>query len=218
MSLNVTKTNLIIFHSSSKKTDHSRLKFKLVGKPLTQNDTIKHFGVLLDDHLLWPKQKNHVTTKLNETIGILNELRSRASRKILKNTYHSLFSSHLSCGSQLWNWSNITFKTEPWEKFCFKKKQYSISQVYQELKILKCLDLLCLPNCHFKSLIEKNQGFKNSLVHLRHCKPKAKRLLDVTFVNTKIYGTQSVKYNCIKNWNNFKINFPHIVLYKCTIH
>ena len=35
LSLNVTKTELIIFHSSSKKIDHS-LKFKLDGKRLTQ--------------------------------------------------------------------------------------------------------------------------------------------------------------------------------------
>ena len=44
-----------------------------------------------------------------------------------------------------------------------------MSQVYQELKILKFLDLMYLPNCPFKSLIEKKQRFGNSFVHLRHC-------------------------------------------------
>ena len=46
--LNFTKTEFNIFHSSSKKTDHS-LKFKLDGKRLIQTDTVKYFGVLLDD-------------------------------------------------------------------------------------------------------------------------------------------------------------------------
>ena len=54
LSLNVTKTELIIFHSSSKKTDPS-LKIILDGKRLIQTDTVKYLGVLLDDHLLWPK-------------------------------------------------------------------------------------------------------------------------------------------------------------------
>ena len=94
LSLNVTKTELIISHSNSKKTDHS-LKFKLDGKRLTQTDTVKYLGVLLDDHLLRSKQINHVATKPNHTPGILSKLRSRASFKILTMEYHSLFCSHL---------------------------------------------------------------------------------------------------------------------------
>ena len=81
---------LIIFYLSLKKTDHS-LKFKLNGKRLTQTDTVKPLRILLDYHLLWSKQINHVATKLNQAIGILSRLRSRASLKILKITYHSFF-------------------------------------------------------------------------------------------------------------------------------
>ena len=74
------------------------------------------------------------------------------------------------------------------------------------------------------SQIETNQRLANSFVDLRHCgdnhtyltKSKAKGLLDIPLVNTQIYGTQSVKYNCIKDWNNFRNNFSHIPLHKCT--
>ena len=107
LSLNVTKTELIIFHSSSKKTDPS-LKIILDGKRLIQTDTVKYLGVLLGDRLLWSKQINHVATKLNQASGLLNKLRSRASLKILKMTYHSLFCSRLLYGSQLRGQSNIT--------------------------------------------------------------------------------------------------------------
>ena len=101
LSLNVMKTELIIFHSSSKNADPS-LKIILDGKRLIQTDTVKYLGVLLDDRFLWSKQINHVATKLNQAIGILSKLRNRASIKILKMTYHSLFCSHLLYGSQLW--------------------------------------------------------------------------------------------------------------------
>ena len=100
LSLIVTKTELIIFHPNFKKTNPS-LKIILDGKRLIQTDTVKYLGVLLDDRLLWSKQINHVATKLNQATGILSKLRNRASLKILKVTYHSVFCSHLLYGSQL---------------------------------------------------------------------------------------------------------------------
>ena len=106
LSLNFTKTELIIFHSSSKKIDHN-LKFKLDGKHLTPTSTVKYHGILLDNHLLWSKQINHVTTKLNQAIGILSTLRNNTSLKTLMMTYHSLFSSHLLYGSQLRGHTNL---------------------------------------------------------------------------------------------------------------
>ena len=74
------------------------------------------------------------------------------------------------------------------------------------------------------SEIEANQILTNSFVDLRHCgdkhnhltKSKAKGLLDIPFVNTQIYSTQSIKYNCIRDWNNFRNNFPNIPLHTCT--
>ena len=90
LSLNFTKTELISFHSNSKKIDHN-LKFKLDGKRLTPTSTVKYLGVLLDDRLLWSKQINHVTTKLNQATGTLSKLRNNTYLKTLKMTYHSLF-------------------------------------------------------------------------------------------------------------------------------
>ena len=52
--------------------------------------------------LLTMIKTNHVATKLNQDIDILSKLRSRASLKILKMAYHSLFCSHLLYGSQPW--------------------------------------------------------------------------------------------------------------------
>ena len=128
LSLNVAKIELIIFLSSSKMADHS-LKFKLDEKRWTQTDTVKYLDVLLDDHLLWLKQINYVATKLNQAIGILSKLRSRASLKILNMTYHSFFCSHLLHGSQLWGQSNIIsqnkiqrLRNRALRKILFKKK------------------------------------------------------------------------------------------------
>ena len=101
LSLNVKKTELIIFHPEKTKVDYS-VKFKLNGKRLNPISTVKYLGVLLDEHLLWTKQVNWVNSKLNQTIGILSKLRYSTTLPILKIFYHSLFGSHLQYGAQLW--------------------------------------------------------------------------------------------------------------------
>ena len=116
------------------------------GKRLTRTSTVKYLDVLLDDHLLQSKQINHATTKLNQAIGILRTLRNNTSLKTLKMTYHSLFSSHLLYGSQLWGHTNLTNQKEilnlqnrALRKILFKKQQVSIRQCYIELQILKLI-------------------------------------------------------------------------------
>ena len=95
-SLNVKKTELIIFHPKNTKVDHS-VKFKLNGKILNPISTVKY------EHLLLTKQVNWVKSKLNQTNGIL---RYNMSLPILKIVYHSLFGSHLQYGAQLWGKGN----------------------------------------------------------------------------------------------------------------
>ena len=193
--------------------------------------TVKYLGVLLDDHLIWSKQINFVTTKLNQAINILSKLRNNTSLKTLKITYHSLFSSHLLYGSQLWGHTNLTNQNKiqkpqnkAFRKILFKKQQDSIRQYYKELKILKFPDLLYLQNCLFMSQIEKNPKLAYSFADLKYCgdshnyqtKSKTKRLLDIPLLNTQISDTQSVKYNCVKGWNNFRNNFPYLLPHQCT--
>ena len=104
-SLNVKKTELIIFHPTNTKLDHG-IKFKLNERRLTHISTVKYLGILLDEHLLWTKQVNWVNLKLKQTIGILSKLRYNTSLPILKIVYHSLLGSHLQYGAQLWGQGN----------------------------------------------------------------------------------------------------------------
>ena len=51
ISFNLTKTELILFRKGSEKIDHSPT-FNLDGKRLTPINTVKYFGLFLDEHLL----------------------------------------------------------------------------------------------------------------------------------------------------------------------
>ena len=149
----------------------------------------------------------------------------------LKMAYHSLFSSHLLYGFQLWGHTNLTnqnkiqkLQNRALRKILFKKQQDSIRQYYKELQLLRFPGLLYLQNCLFMSQIETNKKLANSFADLKHCrdshnyqtKSKTKGLLDIPLFNTQIYDTKSVKYNCIKDWNNFRNNFPNLLPHQCT--
>ena len=93
LSLNIKKTELIIFHPKNTKLDYG-IKFKLNGRRLTHFSTVKYLGILLDEHLSWTKQVNWVNSKLNQTIGIFSKIRHNTSLHIFKIVHHSLFGSH----------------------------------------------------------------------------------------------------------------------------
>ena len=98
LSLNVKKTELIIFRQKKKPLDHS-VKFKLNGKRLLPTSSVRYLGVFFDEHLYSNKQLAHITTKLNQGIVILSKLRHCANLNMLKIVYHSLVRSHLHYGA-----------------------------------------------------------------------------------------------------------------------
>ena len=62
LSLNIKKTELIIFLSKNTKLDYG-VKSKLSGRRLTPISTVKYLGILLDEHLSWTKQVNWVNSE-----------------------------------------------------------------------------------------------------------------------------------------------------------
>ena len=73
LSLNVKKTELVIFRPRKLKVDHS-FKFKLDDKRLVRIHSVKYLGVLIDEHLLWNKQIAQIKMRLNRAIGMLSKL------------------------------------------------------------------------------------------------------------------------------------------------
>ena len=105
LSLNIEKTELVVFRRQNTKLNNS-FKIKLDGKRLFPTSSVKYLGVLLDEHLTWSPQISHVQRKLNRAIGILSKLRYQANTDILKTVYHSLFGTHLIYACQLWGQNN----------------------------------------------------------------------------------------------------------------
>ena len=101
LSLNATKTELVIFHSKWCKLDREMI-IKLNGKRLTPTDNVKYLGMYLDNHLSWDQHILKLSTTLSRANGILSKLRYNSPRNVCLNAYYSIFYSHLIYGSNMW--------------------------------------------------------------------------------------------------------------------
>ena len=95
ISLNIGKTELVLFTSSKKQLDCD-LKIKLNRKRLYETDSVKYLGIQIDKRLTWKQQINHVALKLNKANTILSKLRRHVlDIKTLRSVSYAIFESHL---------------------------------------------------------------------------------------------------------------------------
>ena len=71
ISLNVSKTELIIFKPKRKLPDFN-MKIKLNGKRLYPTDSVRYLGVTIDSNLNWNSHVNAIATKLNRANAMLS--------------------------------------------------------------------------------------------------------------------------------------------------
>ena len=74
VSLNIDKTNFIIFHPPQKVKGHI-VKLKVSNREIAQEKFIKYLGLLIDSHLSWKYHILHISSKINRCIGILQYVR-----------------------------------------------------------------------------------------------------------------------------------------------
>ena len=95
LSLNIKKTNYIIFHPYQKhinfniriKAYDSRTKTLF---DLERKDHVKYLGVIIDQHLSWKHHINYIALKISRNIGIISRLRHFVPLKTLLSIYNSL--------------------------------------------------------------------------------------------------------------------------------
>ena len=90
ISLNASKTQLIIFRDPRKTSKHE-LKINIDGKKLTPLSFVKYLGVLIDCHLKWEAHENLAS----RTIGMLCKIRHFVNYETLSMIYYGIFSSIL---------------------------------------------------------------------------------------------------------------------------
>ena len=75
LSLNVKKTNYIIFGRKNLPKLHTPFKLFIDGNALEQVDNTKFLGIYIDSKLSWSIHIDHIAFKISEGIGIMGRLR-----------------------------------------------------------------------------------------------------------------------------------------------
>ena len=70
LSLNVSKSKLLIFQSKYKNIDYSKTSIKLNGIRLLPSDHVKYLGIFIDNNLSWDYNTIQLSIKLSRTNGI----------------------------------------------------------------------------------------------------------------------------------------------------
>ena len=102
ISLNVKKTELVIFKSKRKQFD-GEIKLKLSRKRLFPTDSVKYLGVKIDGNLLWESHIDYLSVKLSRANALLFKIRNLVNSSILRTIYFSIFESHLNYCSLVWS-------------------------------------------------------------------------------------------------------------------
>ena len=99
LTLNTTKTNLVIFHPYQKRVTYQPNLYifdneKNRNVSLESKNYIKHLGVLIDKNLTWKYHIDAITAKISKTIGLILKLRHSIPRHILLYIYQTLIHAH----------------------------------------------------------------------------------------------------------------------------
>jgi hypothetical protein len=107
LSLNIKKSNFIIFHSYQKRLDYAvNLKMHDAQSntfvSLATKNYIKYLGVLMDSYLSWKFHIGNIASNLSKRIGIIATLRHFVPVSTLISIYKSLMLPYLTYGIVVW--------------------------------------------------------------------------------------------------------------------
>ena len=104
LSLNVSKTKLMVFHKAGKIFESLSLSINNV--TLDTVDKFIFLGLTIDKELNWKAHLHKTALKISRTVGILNRLKKSLPAKILLTIYNSLILPHLNYCLLCWGSAN----------------------------------------------------------------------------------------------------------------
>ena len=147
LALNISKTNYVIFHSSTTVYDEF-IRIRLGFRTISQVSYVKYFSVLVDSSLTWKSHIIELSKKLAGTIGIFFQDPTLCYPETLKLLYCSLFFSFISYGIPV---LGLTHKTtlEPLYKLqkkvvraiTFSGRDTHSTPLFHQLQLLKLNDI-----------------------------------------------------------------------------
>ena len=102
LSLNLSKTNYIIFRSNKKPIPITNNELLIDNKIIPQVYTTKFLGVHIDQHLKWKVHIDEISKKNSKSIGIIKRVSYLLPSHVLINLYFTLVYPYLSYSNLIW--------------------------------------------------------------------------------------------------------------------
>ena len=219
ISLNVMKTEVLLFRSKHKPVPYS-MKLKLDDYELKLSNYVKYLGLFLDEFLTWTFHFDHLAKKLGRANGILAKLRYFVPATILNTLYYALFHSHMSYANTVWGQGLFqNSRVGRLQKRCVRILTFSnfdaeTSQLFESTGIptiaqavFKCNVKLVHQTINKISpkVLQESFDFK-VLSHAYETRNRNLKLLERPKAKTLNYGLKSVKYQSILNWNQLLLH------------
>ena len=220
ISLNVGKTELIIFRNIKKEIDYD-LKIKINGKKLLPTTHVKYLGIYLDSHLKWNYHCEILAAKLSRMNGLLSKIRYYVTPNTLKEIYFAIFSSLMLYNAQIWGqyinkYVNRITKLQNKALRIINFAQYDSPKdtLYKNSNILKFSDNIKVLNILYvyDSLKRTLPNILNNNFHLQKnnhsymTKGSIQSHVNLPKSYTESYGIRSINFQSARTWNDAMVN------------
>ena len=224
ISLNVKKTEMVIFKSKRKKFNDT-VKIILSGKRIYPTASVKYLGVKIDQHLTWQHHINDLSVKLNRANALLFKIRKFVDDKILRSIYFAIFESNLNYCSLVWaqNYNAINrlviLQKKALRIMNYQPRNSHTSPLFRKAAVLKFKDKTSLENILFISKSINNllpSLFNNwfvfsSDIHRYNTSWSSDDKLQKYSYRTNTYRKNSIIISTIESWNNSQNNLTKLL-------
>ena len=108
LSLNIKKTNFIVFQTRNKKLPNGNLTIKIDDTVIEQVNNTKFLGVIINNKLTWDEHIKTIYNKVSKSIGIIYRIRHNIPSATLINLYHTLVHPYYEYCNIIWGSNNST--------------------------------------------------------------------------------------------------------------
>ena len=215
LSLNIEKSNFVLFHPVQRKIDYDFRLF-INEEKLKQESSIRYLGIMIDSNLNWKSHISYVSKKIRRSVGILSKLRYYVNSNILINLYYALIYPFLIYGILAWG---NTYQSTLQPLYMLQKKAIRIitfshfqdhtSPLYRTLKIIKLFDVIFLHlaifmhKFHHHLLPSVFDSFFTPInkVHKYNTRLSSKMSYSLPKARTN-YGIFNIRFQGVKVWNS----------------
>ena len=102
LSLNIKKTNCIVFKNKYSNKPDCDYNIKIDNTPIQKVETTKFLGLLIDCNLSWTSHTDHISKIVSKYNGIIRKVRQFLPLTSLVTLYNTLVLPYLSYGALIW--------------------------------------------------------------------------------------------------------------------